>query len=149
MSYRELEPSEVGIDGVDLKAAGNTEYELGEPLDVRQDFIYVLIVKVVNTGGGSNGDAKLTVDLVSKDKSTVLHQVDILTGIDTKTAGTTREAVKWGVGVTPVRDGASTLDSDGANLLAVAAFINVRLTVTTQNDGTTSVGSVTLLTERV
>jgi hypothetical protein len=149
MATRQLSPFELNIEGVDLKAMANTQYQNTDPLDVTRDFAYTAVVTVVNVGGGSNGAAKLTIEVLEKDKTTVAHSVDILTAIDTKTSGTTRNVVKWGYGTIPTVDGAATLDSDGAEVLALARYINVVLEVTTASDGTSSVADVHFFSESI
>lgn len=145
MSSRQLSPLELGIEDADLKATANTKYASGVK-DVRHAFAFTAIVDVTEVGGGSNGEAKLTVQVLDKDKTTVLYALDLLTAIDTTT--TNRNVVTFGYGVTPIRVGTATLSTD-ADILKVAKFVKVILEVTTQADGTSSSGSVNLLIEQL
>lgn len=146
MPTQALEAPTLGIDDANMKAAANTQVSSGV-IDIRKVFGFKAVVTVVNTGGGAAGTAKLTITHLKDDKTTTLHSADILTSIDTKTAGTTRNVVKWGYGTTPTVDGAATLDADGAEVLAIGKWMQVTLEVTTQNDGTTSTADVDLQLE--
>lgn len=147
MATRHLEPAELGIAGVDLKAIAGTQH-VSRVLDVRNDFAFTAIVSVVNVGGGAAGAVKLTVQVLAKDKTTVLYSVDILTAIGTLTVGTTKNVVTFGYGLTATVDGLATLEA-GAEVLKLMKFIRVVLEVVTANDGTSSAGSVDLFAMRV
>lgn len=147
MATRHLEPLELGIAGVDLKAIAGTQYASGV-LDVRRDFAFAAIVSVVNVGGGAAGAAKLTVQVLAKDKTTVLYSVDILTAIGTLTVGTTKNVVTFGYGLTATVDGLASL-APAAEVLKTMKFIRIILEVVTASDGTSSAGSVDLFAERI
>lgn len=142
ITKRENTPFELKIENKDMQAVATTQYQ-SELLDVRQHFVYTAIVDITETGAPTVGAAKLFVRVISKDKTTVLYEVDLVTGITTIVNGQ-RDVITFGAGVTAIVFGSGTIGPD-ADVFKTAERIRLVLEVTTQNDGTTSTASVTLL----
>jgi hypothetical protein len=148
MSSRRLTPAELGIENVNLKTAvgAGSIYTSSPVLDVRKAFQYTAIIDITETGSPTAGEASFTVNVTDEDGNTTYDEV-LLTAIDTQTNGS-QTVVSWGIGKTVVKEGSGTLGSN-LDVLGPIDFMEVVLTVTTANDGTTSTGSVTLLIEEV
>ncbi len=142
ITKRELTPLELDIENKDMKSVATTQFPSGV-IDVRPFFVYTAIVDILETGAPTAGDAKLFVRVISKDGTTTLYEVDLATTITTQ-VNAQRDVITFGAGVTAVVFGSGILGVD-ANVFKHAERIQVVLEVTTQNDGTTSTASVTLL----
>jgi hypothetical protein len=136
----EKSPGELGINGVDLKVADNTEYASGF-LELDKFRMFMASVITTKTGSPSVGAAKLSIDLYAKDKTTLLSRVDLLTAIGLTVSRT--ELVTFGRGLTPAKQGNGTIGA-GIGVVTVFRWAKLILTVTTLADGTTNVGSVRL-----
>ena len=143
---RHVEPLDLGLDHdtVDLTAVANTQYASGF-IDIRQYFIFTAIIDVLETGSPNAGAFKLTLQVLAKDKSTVLWQQDILTAIDSQT-NASRTVLLFGAGASAAVSGSGTLGAD-ADLFKVGEYIKLVIEVTTANDGTTSTAQLNLLME--
>lgn len=142
ITKRERSPLELGIENVDMQAAAATKYTT-DVLDVRQFFVHTAIIDIVETGAPTVGDVKLTVLVISKELDATLYEVDLSTLITTQVNGQ-KDVVTFGAGVTSRVFGSGTVGTD-AEIFKVAERIKLQLEVTTQNDGTTSTASLTLL----
>jgi len=134
VAKRVLLPAETGVNAADLKAVATTQYETGAK-DVERFWVFKYVMVIDNTGGGTVGDAKITVQNLAPGGTTVIDSLDIVTAIDTKADGTM--VLVFGGGVTATLTGPGTLSSD-AEIMKLFYRINVILEVTTANDGTTS-----------
>lgn len=142
ITKREMTAAELGIENVDMEAVATTQYASGV-IRVEQHFVYTAIVDITETGAPTVGDAKLLVQVISKDGSTVLYAVDLATLIDT-TVNAQKDVITFGAGVAAVVFGSGTVGAD-AEVFKHAERIKLVLEVTTANDGTTSTASVRLL----
>jgi len=139
-------PADLGVSGVDLKAAATTKY--ATPVLSLADLVsYFLSLIVVNTGGGAAGTAKITAELYAGDGSTLLFTHDILTAIPTNTAGTTRAGVVFGRDFAGKKHGGGTIGVD-IDILRLANRLKLIVEVEVANNGTTSAGSLHLLGQR-
>ena len=139
-------PVDLDISAKDMKAVATTQYPT-EVLDVTKDFAFVVVIDIVATVPGTLGIAKLTLNRYAKDKTTLIDTLDVLTAIDTDTSQ--QVVLKWGYGVTAKVTGSIvTLDTD-VDMMDIVGFLEIVLEVVAASDSTTSVASVTLLTERL
>lgn len=132
---RHITPIEMGLDAsvVDLTALAGVDYSPSQGfLDVRQYFIFTAVVNVVSTTA-TVGSFLLRLDVLEKDKSTVLWTQDIVTGISSSTAG--RHVLLFGAGATSKLVSASgALDTD-SEIFKQAEYINLSIEVAVQGDG--------------
>lgn len=142
ITKRENTPGELGIENVDMQSVATTQFASGV-IDVRPFFVYTAIVDILETGAPTAGAAKFFVRVISKDKTTTLYEVDLATTITTQVNGQ-RDVITFGAGVTAIVFGSGTVGV-AADVFKHAERLQVVLEVTTQNDGTTSTASVTLL----
>ncbi len=149
MATRHLTAFELGIQAKDLKAVATTKYE-SIFVDVDRAYSFMAIIDIAETGAPTVGAAQLLVRLYAKNKTTLIYELALLTGIQTDVDGN-RVAVVWGYGVTPFHtDSAGGVAlSANADILKLGVWMTVVLEVTTANDGTTSTGSVQLLLSEI
>ena len=105
---------------------------------------------MAETGAPTVGAAQLLVRLYGKDRTTLIYELALLTGIQTDVNGE-QVAVDWGYGITPIHTsvaGGITLSAN-ADILKLAVFMKLVLEVTTANDGTTSTASETDMVVRL
>lgn len=147
MATVRYEPSEVGIENVDLTVTTDNN---GTVLDVREAFAFTAIIEITETGSPTLGAADLIVDIMSRDGLTETFSHTLDTGIDIQTNGL-KEAVVWGHGVTAqaVSTGTAGTISATPDVLSNIDFMRLNLKASTANNGTTCTGSVTLLLEKV
>ena len=143
MGSRRLSPSELGIEGVNLKT--DTNYT-SNVLDVREAFVYTVIIDVTETGSPGNGAFSLTIRCTDRDGGTT-YELDAVTAIDSQTNGS-QTVFTWGSGNPATLHGSGTI-ADNVDILKVFDYMEIELDVTTANDGTTSTADVTLLLEEV
>ena len=141
MKVREWTPRDLGLNGVNLKAANDTVYS-SPIINVKNISNFLLSLLVDNTGGGAAGAVKLSAKLIADDGSTVLLTQDILTDISTLADRT--EVVVFGRSGTAKKVGNGTLDAN-ADIFRMAKKIQFLVTVVTQSDATTCTGSLRLL----
>lgn len=134
------------VSTVDLSAAAAVEYPSGM-IDVREFFIFTVIIDIIETTTTpATGDMTLRLEVLGKDKSTVLWSDDILTLIDTSN-NAQQEVLVFGAGASGKLHTASsgTLSSD-IDAFKQAEYIQLVLAITTQADGDTA-ANVNLLME--
>lgn len=128
---------ELGMNGVDLTAIATTEYAPVQGfLDVRQYFSYTAIIDIFETTTTpATGDMTFRLDILGKDKSTILWTIDLLTLIDTSN-NAQQEVVLFGAGAAAVATAGSsgTLSAD-AEVFKVAEYFIPVLEITTPADG--------------
>jgi hypothetical protein len=147
MGSRRLTPAELGIENVNLKTAvGAGSIYTSNTLTVRDAFLFTAIIDITETGSPTVGEASFTINVTDSAGTTTYDEI-ALTAIDTQTNGS-QTVFTWGIGKAAVVEGSGTLGSN-LDVLGPIDFMEVVLTVTTANDGTTSTGSVTLLIEEV
>lgn len=122
---------------VDLKAVAGTKYP-SKLIDAKKYFIFTAVINVIRTGAFTVGAFKLTLDVLEKDKSTVLWTQDILTAIDGTVDGQ-QEVLLFGAGaLAAVSAGSSgTLGAD-AEVFKQAEYMKLTLEVVTQSDAATA-----------
>ena len=145
MGTRRLTPLEININDVDLTDTAGTQYS-SNTLDVREAFVYTVIIDVTETGAPTAGDFKLTIRCTDRDGATT-YEVDAVTAITSQVDGG-QTVFTWGSGNTATLQGNGTVGSN-LDVLKVFDFMEVVLEITTANDGTTSTADVTLLLEEV
>jgi hypothetical protein len=143
MGSRRLTPSELGINGVNLKT--DTNYTSNN-LDVRDAFVYTVIIDVTETGSPTAGEFSLTIRATDED-GTAIYELDAVTAITSQTNGG-QTVFTWGSGNAATLNGNGTIASN-VDILKVFEYMEIELDVTTVNDGTTSTAAVTLLLEEV
>lgn len=134
------------VSTVDLSAAATTEYPSGF-IDVREFFIFTVIIDIIETTTTpATGDMTLRLEVLAKDKSTVLYSIDMITLIDTSN-NATQEVLVFGAGASADLSSSATgtLSAD-SDLFKQAEYIQLVLRVTTQADGDTA-ANVNLLLE--
>jgi len=147
MGSRRLTPLELGIETVDLTAIATTTYtSVPSPLDVREAFVYTVIIDVTETGAPTVGDFTLRIRCTDR-AGTTTYELDAVTAITSQTNGG-QTIFTWGSGNAATLSGNGTLGSN-LDVLKVFDFMEIELEVTTANDGTTSTADVTLLLEEV
>lgn len=139
-------PADLGVSAVDLKAAAATKY--ATPVLGLGDLVsFFVSLVIVNTGAGAAGTAKLTAEIYDGEGSTLLFTHDILTGIPTNTAGTTRAGVVFGRNFAGKKHGGGTLGAD-IDILRLGGRLKLIVEVEVANNGTTSAGSLHLHGQR-
>jgi hypothetical protein len=131
---------------VDLSAAAAVEYPSGM-IDVREYFIFTVIIDIIETTTtAATGDMTLRLEVLAKDKSTVLWMDDIVTLIDTSNNGT-QEVLVFGAGASGLLHSGSTgTISADIDIFKQAEYIQLVLAITTQANGDTA-ANVNLLME--
>lgn len=147
---RHVEPLDfttpLDVSTVDLSAAVAVEYPSGL-IDVREYFIFTAIIDIIETTTTpATGDVTLRLEVLAKDKSTVLWQDDIITLIDTSNNGQ-QEVLVFGAGASGKLHSASsgTISAD-IDCFKTAEYIQLVLAITTQANGDTA-ANVNLLME--
>jgi hypothetical protein len=146
ITKRERIPLDLGLLDVDMKAVAGTQY-LSGVLDVRQHFNHLAIITIAETGTPTAGAAKVILQVLSKDQSTVLYEIDLITAIDTQ-INLAKNILTFGAGLTAkLVNQASAAGTIGADIeiFKLAEYFKIGLEVVTQNDGTTSTASLRLL----
>lgn len=125
------------MSAVDLTAVATTEYSPSQGfIDVREYFIFTAIIDIAETTTTpATGDMTLRIDVLAKDKSTILWTIDLVTLIDTSN-NAQQEVVVFGAGVEALMTTASsgTLSVD-ADVFKQAEYIIPVLELTTAADG--------------
>lgn len=134
------------VSTVDLTAAAAVEYPSGM-IDVREYFIFTAIIDIIETTTTpATGAMTLRLEVLAKDKSTVLWDEDIITLIDTSNNGT-QEVLVFGSGASGKLHSASTgTVSPDLDCFKTAEYIQLVLRITTQANGDTA-ANVNLLME--
>ena len=145
MGSRRLTPFELSLDDATVDLQTSTQYT-SPVLDVRESFVYTVIIDVTETGSPTAGEFTLTIRCVDEDGNTT-YEVDAVTAITSQTNGG-QTIFTWGSGNPATLSGNGTLGSN-LDVLKVFDFMEIEIDVTTINDGTTSTGAVTLLLEEV
>jgi hypothetical protein len=145
LGSRRLTAAELGIETVDLTDTAGTKYS-SNTIDVRNSFVYTVVIDVTETGSPSTGDFKLTIRCTDS-AGTTTYEVDAVTAIDSQTSGS-QTVFTWGSGTDPVVTGSGTLGSN-LGVMKVFDYMEVVLEITTANDGTTSTADVILLLEDI
>ena len=147
---RHLEPTDfptpLDVATVDLSAIATTEYPSGL-LDVRQFFIFTLIIDIIETTTTpATGDMSVRLEVLAKDRAAILYKFDLITLIDTSN-NAQQEVLVFGAGAAAKLKAASsgTLSPD-ADLFKQAEFMQLVLEITTSADGDTA-ANVNLLME--
>lgn len=118
---------------VDLTDVAAVEYAPVQGfIDVRQYFIFTAVINVVSTTA-TVGSFLLRLDVLEKDKSTVLWTQDLVTGISSVTAG--RHVVLFGAGANAALISASGTLSTDADVFKTAEFIKPVIEIAVQGDG--------------
>lgn len=145
MGTRRLTPLELDIQTADLTAVASTKYT-SIVNDVKQAFVYTVIIDVTETGSPTAGDFKLIIRLTDSAGATT-YEVDAVTAITSQT-NEGQTVFTWGSGNAATLAGNGTIGAD-VEVLKVFDYMEVELEVTTQNDGTTSTADVTFVLEEV
>jgi hypothetical protein len=143
MGSRRLTPLEIGIETADLQTDANYT---SNTLDVREAFVYTVIIDITETGSPSAGEFSLTIRCTDEDGNTT-YEIDAVTAITSETNGG-QTIFTWGSGNSATLSGNGTLASN-LDVLKVFDFMEIELDVTTINNGTTSTAAVTLLLEEI
>ena len=131
-------PNPLDVSRVDLSAANDTEYASGM-IDVRKFFIFTMIIDIIETTTTpATGALTVRLEVLAKDKATVLWMMDLLTLIDTSNNGQ-QEVLLFGAGASAKQSAASsgTLHAD-ADLFKVAEYIQLVPKITATADGDTA-----------
>jgi len=128
---------ELDHDTVDLTAAAATKYP-SKLIDARKYFIFTAVINVIRTGAVTVGAFKLTLDVLEKDKSTVLWSQDFATAIDATVDGQ-QEVYLFGAGALAAKSAGSsgTLGAD-ADVFKQAEYMKLTIEVVTQSDAATA-----------
>ena len=136
---REWTPEQIdNLNGADMQAAPAVTYD-SQIFRVEQFFVFNVWVDIVQVGAGAVGDATLSLRSFAED-DTLLDTWDLLTLIDTNTDAE-KNLILFGAGVTATKKGNATLGSLLTSLKLGFRF-QLRLTVTTTEDGTSSLAFV-------
>ncbi|MCK5652764.1 MAG: hypothetical protein KAJ42_15345 [Gemmatimonadetes bacterium] len=139
-------PTALDPSVVDLTDIATTEYPSGM-LDVRQYFIFTLIIDIIETTTTpATGDMSVRLEVLKKDKSTVLWLFDLLTAIDTSN-NAQQEVLVFGAGAAAKLSSASSgILSADADVFKQAEYMQLVLEITTQANGDAA-ANVNLLME--
>lgn len=129
----------VGISGVDLQSV---ETYAGETLDVRNDFLFRVVINVTNVGGGANGLFDVLCEFFDPAGSADMAAFDLGTDISSKATG--EHVIVFGEPITAKVSGGITIGS-AIDLLKIGYKMRLSIDVTEANNGTSSVASVRLV----
>ena len=142
MTYVEFSPHSLGIDGVDMEAAANTEYS-SSLIDLSGFRLFTAII-VISESGSSAGVCRLRLQHYNDDDTAIGPKIDIVTLVSTATDALNC-VVCWSgieiVGSTNVINGTIGGAINAAGLPGKCKLI---LEVTTQGTGGTSTADVYL-----
>ena len=139
MTFHELSPAALGINGADMKAAANTEYTSGI-LDLRVSTELLVMVTVAETGSPTAGAAQVLFQPVDESDTNLGPQVALATAMSTQVDGQTAKiAMGGGLAATAVN---ATVGADVDKHMRPLGRGKLILEVTTANNGTTSTASM-------
>lgn len=140
--FLELDPKETGVDAVDLTATADTKYYTGL-LDLRGFSQFVIQLEIVEAGGAA-GACKLVYQRYDKHGNTLGSEFNVATAIDSSQS--TNAIIVFGGGLVAEALNA-TIDTDNDRFIDPPGRCKFALMVTTQANGTSSVGSLSILAQ--
>lgn len=134
------------VSTVDLTAIATTEYSSGL-IDIREFFIFTAIIDIIETTTTpATGTATLRLEVLAKDKTTILWTDDLITLIDTSN-NAQQEVLVFGAGASgKLHSASSGTISPDIDCFKTAEYIRLVVEITVQADGDTA-ANVNLLME--
>lgn len=129
---RSFTPTELGLSAVNIKA--NPSSAASNKIDLQGFNRFMLTIVVDNTGGGTTGLYKLSIDLYDEQDVNIFTTFDLFTGGTLKTDNTV--TFVWGVGGAKMNGTGNITGGNADDIVQFGSRTNLTLTNTEVLNGT-------------